>query len=79
MRYQFIETEKAQFPIRVFSLVLPVARRGWYRWRRQLMSPRRVEKQRLCQQIYDIHVASRRIYGAMCSQQAFLRGRWGTV
>ncbi len=64
MRYRFIEAEKAQFPIRVLCQVLHVARSGWYRWRQQPMSRRGEENRRLCQQIYDIHQASRRTYGS---------------
>ena len=64
MRYQFIEVEKAQFPMRVLCQVLQVAHSGWYRWRQQPLSPRCAENQRLCQQIQDIHQASRRTYGS---------------
>ena len=64
MRYGFIRAEKANFPITVMCRVLEVSTAGYYAWSKRKPSRRHVANQRLVMAIKDIHVGSRRTYGA---------------
>jgi putative transposase len=62
--YQFIEAEKAWFPISLLCRVLGVARSSYYAWRRRGVSAQAQADQRLTAQIRQIHRARRGVYGA---------------
>lgn len=64
MRFAFIQTEKAAFPITVLCRVLGVSRSGFYAAGRRPVAARVAEDARLAVQIAAIHRASRRRYGS---------------
>ena len=64
MRYQFIETEKAQYPVTLLCQVLQVSRSGYYDWQGRPPSQHTLEDQRLLVKIRAIHKASRETYGS---------------
>jgi len=64
MRYQFIDVERVNYPIRVLCRVLMVARSGYYAWSSRPMSSRAKTNQRLLVKIRAIHAESRGTYGS---------------
>jgi transposase InsO family protein len=64
MRYQFIQAEKAHYPVNLMCQVLQVSRSGFYDWRGRPPSQRAKEDQRLLVKIRAIHKASRETYGS---------------
>ena len=63
MRYQFIQTEKAHYPVTLLCQVLQVSRSGYYDWQGRSPSRHVLEDQRLLVKIRAIHKASRETYG----------------
>jgi putative transposase len=64
VRFGFIETEKACYPVTLLCRVLDVSRSGFYAWRKRAASPRAVEDQRLTLEVSAIYTESRRRYGS---------------
>ena len=64
MRYQFIQAEKAHYPIHLMCQVLQVSRSGFYDWQGRPPSKQTKEDQRLLTKIQAIHKASRETYGS---------------
>ena len=64
MRFQFIATEKAAFPIRLLCRTLQVSRAGFYAWPGRAPSARARADQRLGIEIATIHAETRRRYGS---------------
>src|SRR5580658_8218685 len=64
VRFGFIETEKACYPVALLCRVLDVSRSGFYAWRKRAASPRAVEDQRLTLEVSAIYTESRRRYGS---------------
>ena len=64
MRYEFIDAERAQFPVAIMARVLQVSRSGYYAWRCREKSARDRANARLVESILTIHSRSRRTYGA---------------
>jgi len=64
VRFAFIATEKATFPIRVLCRTLHVSRAGFYAWRGRAPSPRARSDARLGLEITTIHAESRERYGS---------------
>ena len=66
MIYEFMEAEKAVFPIRFMASRLEVSTSGFYDWRKRQTSPsqRWVEDARLTESIRAIHQRSRGTYGS---------------
>jgi putative transposase len=64
VRFGFIETEKACYPVALLCRVLHVSRSGFYVWRKRPVSPRAVEDQRLMLEVSAIHAESRHRYGS---------------
>ena len=60
MRFGFVETEKANYPVALMCRVLEVSRSGFYAWRQRPASPRAVADQRLTVEMSAIHAESRR-------------------
>ena len=63
-RYRFVQAEKADYPVTILCRVLQVARSGYYAWARRGVSARARADEALIAQIAQIHVGSRRTYGA---------------
>ena len=64
MRFRFIATEKAEFPVRVLCRTLQVSRAGFYAWQRRTPAVRTSADERLGLEIAAIHAESRRCYGS---------------
>ena len=64
MKYQFIEEHRDEYPVTVMCQVLEVARNGYYKWRKQPLSARKVADLDLLMHIRDIFEQSRKTYGS---------------
>ena len=67
MRYQFIEENKKELPVKKMCQVLQVSRGGYYDWKqRQLAGPskRRKHREKLLGQIREAHRQSEGVYGS---------------
>ena len=62
--YEFVEQEKAQYPVRRMCHVLGVSPSGYWAWRRREPSARAHADAQLQAQIVQLHQASRGTYGA---------------
>ena len=64
MRFAFIRTEKATWPVTVMCRVLRVSPSGFYAWRKRPESAHDREDVRLGVLIEEAHVRSRATYGS---------------
>lgn len=64
MRFEFIEAEKASFPVAFMCRHLGVSRAGFYAWRERPASLRELDDERLLAQIRAIHAESKGRYGS---------------
>lgn len=64
MRFDFIEAQKANYPVRLLCSVLEVSRAGFYAWLKRRPSQRSIEDQKLLAEIRAIHAESRGTYGS---------------
>lgn len=64
MKYQFIEEHRDEYPVTLMCQVLEVARSGYYQWRKQPLSKRKMADLLLLMHIQDIFAESRDTYGS---------------
>ena len=64
MRFKFIEDHQREFPVNLMCPVLKVSRSGYYAWRGRTPSARAERQAVLTEQIRQVHVRSRAIYGS---------------
>jgi putative transposase len=64
VRFRFIRTEKATYPVRVLCRVLQVSTSGFYAWCRRGPSARALEDTALKVEIRAAHTASKKTYGS---------------
>lgn len=64
MRFAFIATEKACYPVALMCRVLQVSRAGYYAWCKRPPAPRTLEDQTLALEVAAIHAESRGRYGS---------------
>jgi hypothetical protein len=64
VKFAFIRSHQAQFPVEVLCDVLKVSRSGYYAWMHQPASPRAVRRQQLVHEIRQVHGESRATYGS---------------
>jgi putative transposase len=64
VRFGFIATEKAQFPVRMLCRTLQVSRAGFYAWQGRAPAPRTQADAQLSLEVAAIHAESRRRYGS---------------
>jgi putative transposase len=64
VRFAFIATEKAAFPVRLLCRTLQVSRAGFYAWQVRPPAPRVQRDKRLGLEIATIHAESRQRYGS---------------
>ena len=64
MRFCFIATEKACYPVTLMCRVLQVSRSGYYAWAKRPAAERRRQDQRLTLEVAAIHAESRGRYGS---------------
>jgi len=64
MRFQFIDAEKASYPVAILCRCLEVSRAGYYAWRSREPSGRELESGELRVAIKALHSSSRGTYGS---------------
>ncbi len=64
MKFEFIEAEKASFPIAFMCAQLEVTKSGFYAWRKRPPSARALADDALLKEIRAIHAESQRRYGS---------------
>jgi putative transposase len=64
VRFRFVATEKAHFPVRVLCRTLHVSRTGFYAWQGRAPAPRARADAQLGLAVVTIHAESRRCYGS---------------
>ena len=64
MRFAFIATEKACYPVALMCRVLQVSRSGYYAWSKRPPAPRTRQDQTLALEVAAIHAESRGRYGS---------------
>ena len=64
MKYQFIEEHRDQYPVTLMCRILEVVRSGYYKWRKQPLSARKMADLVLLKQMRDIFEQSRETYGS---------------
>ena len=70
MRYEFIESHRDEFPIKLMCNVLGIVRQSYYAWRNRGPSQREQENEKLLEEIKEIHRHSRQTYGSPRIHQA---------
>jgi transposase InsO family protein len=63
VRFEFIEAQKAQFPVTLLCRVMRVSRSGFYAWRGRPAPRRAIENEALGNRISEIHERTRGAYG----------------
>ncbi len=64
MRFEFIDAQKAHFPIEFMCEQLGVSRSGFYAWKQRPESARQQEDQQLAEEVAKVHQESRGTYGS---------------
>jgi transposase InsO family protein len=64
VKFEFIEAEKAQFPIAFMCARLGVSKSGFYAWRKRPPSARKLEDARLASEVRAAHAGSKGRYGS---------------
>jgi len=64
VKFAFIRENQAQFPVEVLCEVLQVSRSGYYAWTRRPQSPSALRRDRLVEEIREVHSDSDATYGS---------------
>ena len=64
MRFEFIEVEKAHYPVRMLCRVLSVARSGYYAWQKRPESQHSREDKALAVKLKVFYQVNREVYGS---------------
>jgi putative transposase len=64
VKFEFIQAQKAHFPIEFMCEQLGVSRSGFYAWTRRPKSVRQQQDEQLAQEVEQVHRASRGRYGS---------------
>jgi len=64
VKYQFIQVQAAEYPVRILCRVLAVSASGYYAWRRRRPSQRHRANAELVEQIREVRSGERRAYGS---------------
>ncbi len=62
--FEFIESEKATYPVRVVCRTLGASKSGYYEWRERPPSARALRREELASKVADVHASSRCTYGS---------------
>jgi len=76
VKYEFIEAEKATFPIAFMCVHLGVSPSGFYARRKRPPSKRRTDDARLLAAIRAAHIKGRGGYGSVRVHEALLKQGW---
>lgn len=69
MRFAFIDSEKASYPLRILCRVLQVSKSGYYAWLRRGPSERALQDERLRPKVVAAFERGRGVYGSIRVQQ----------
>ena len=64
MKYEFIQAQKACFPVEFMCEHLGVSRSGFYAWTRRAKSARQQQNEQLAEEVAQVHRDSRGRYGS---------------
>jgi putative transposase len=64
VRFEFIDAQKALFPVEYMCEQLGVSRSGFYAWKHRPQSARQQQEQQLAQEVAQVHQQSRGTYGS---------------
>jgi transposase InsO family protein len=64
VKFEFIEAQKAHFPVEFMCEQLEVSRSGFYAWRERPQSARQQQEQQLAEEVAQVHQESRGTYGS---------------
>ncbi len=64
MKFAFVRDHQAEFPVELLCDVLGVSRSGFYAWRDRPPSPTALRRERLTEQIREVHEEARSVYGS---------------
>ena len=73
MRFEFVQAEKASFPVAVLCDVLEVSRSGYYAWTKRGPSARTQDDAKLAAEVKAVHERSRGRYGSPRVHRALRR------
>lgn len=62
--FEFIESEKATYPVRAVCRTLGASKSGYYEWRDRLPSARALRREELASKVVEVHAKSRCTYGS---------------
>jgi len=62
-RFQFIDAEKAHFPVSLLCKIVGVSKSGYYAWKSRPPSKKSQEDAALTERIVEVHKRSRETYG----------------
>ena len=63
-RFRFVDDHRGAYPVKRLCELVECSRSGFYAWQARQLSQRYLSDAALANEIYDIHVASQRTYGA---------------
>ena len=64
MRYQFVQQIRYSFPVMKMCQVLKVSQTGYYRWRKNPLSVRKVRNERLKRRIRELYAEHKGMAGS---------------
>ena len=64
MRYAFIEAQRSNYAVALLCRLLEVSEQGFYQWRKRPTARRKLEDQRLGDEVQMIHAESKQRYGS---------------
>jgi transposase InsO family protein len=64
VKFAFVRDHQAEFPVELLCDVLGVSRSGFYAWRDRPPSPTALRRERLTEQIREVHEEARSVYGS---------------
>src|SRR5262245_3906320 len=73
MKFNFIDAEKASFPVGRLCRELGVSKSGYYAWRRRPDSNHESEDRRLRALVHEVYVEGRRNYGRPKVHEALMK------
>lgn len=76
MRFAFIHSEKAHFPVAAMCRLFGVTRQGYYAYANRPSSPRVEDEKELCEAVREAFIASGETYGSPRVHRALRKSGW---